>query len=38
MWIKEVATEGSNLGKMRAEHFSFYPLLGEGERNGAIAE
>ena len=27
MRIKEVATAGSNLGKSRAEQFSFYPLL-----------
>jgi hypothetical protein len=25
---------GENLGKLRAEQFSFYPLLNEGERNG----
>jgi len=24
---------GENLGKLRAEQFSFYPLLYEGERN-----
>lgn len=29
--IYEVATIGSNLGKIRAEDFSVYPLLYEGE-------